>query len=123
MRSSSSGTHLGNKSAAFRIFSGGAILLVLLVIRGLRAPAEAIPGAILIAVAISVLASAIFVPIAVVRRRRTKRLVEVVGEHLDTGMVAFLWPPAHKALDSLGWRPAAGFLFSVPVVGISLDDS
>jgi hypothetical protein len=123
MRSSSSGTHLGNKTTAFGIFSGGATLLVLLVYRGLRAPAEAIPGAILIAVTISVLASAIFIPIAVVRRRRTRRLVEVMGEHIDTGMVAFLWPPAHKALDGFGWRPVAGFLLSVPVVGISLDES
>lgn len=123
MRSSDSGTHLGNRSTAFGILSGGAVLLVLLVIRGLRAPAHAMPGMIVIAVVILVLASVIFVPIAVVRRRRTKRLVEVMGEHLDTGMVAFLWPPAHKALDCLGWRPVAGFLFSVPVVGISLDES
>lgn len=123
MRSSSSGTYLGNKSTAFAVWGGGAILLVLLVIRGLRAPADALPGAILIMLAILVPGFAILIAILAVRRRRTKRLVEVMGAHLDTGMVAFLWPPAHKALDGLGWRPVAGLLFSVPVVGISLDES
>lgn len=123
MRSSSSGTYLSSKWTALGIFTSGSVGLALLVYRGLRAPADALPGAIVITLAILVPACAILIGILAVRRRRTKQLVEVMGEHLDAGMVAFLWPPAKKALDGLGWRPVAGFLLSVPVVGVSLDES
>jgi hypothetical protein len=122
MQSSTKGLHLGGKSTAIVIWLVGALLLIAVVIRGLRAP-DAVGVGILVAVSLLVPAFTIGIAIAAARRRRTKRLVGVMGKHVRSGTVAFLWPPALNALDRLGWRPTAGSLLSVPVVGISLDET